>query len=192
MHTNASAKPHWHFAFTLPLLKMKLESCYKIGVIAKPHGLKGEVTILLEDTQVDWDATKSVFVLTGASQLVPYFIENISVRGTKAFLKFEDVDSPELAASISKREIYLPKSERPKSGKGEFYDDEISGFTVTDELNGELGTVEGVEMSGMNRLIVVKNGDKEILIPVNSPFILSINKTRKKISVNLPEGFLDI
>jgi 16S rRNA processing protein RimM len=33
---------------------------------------------------------------------------------------------------------------------------------------------------------------KEVLIPVNSPFITSINKSKKKISVNLPEGFLDI
>jgi 16S rRNA processing protein RimM len=190
MHTNASATSHWHFAFRTTT--MNQESCFKIGVIAKPHGLKGEVTVLLEDSQVDWENLKSAFILTKAGQFVPYFIETISVRGSKAFLKFEDVNSPELAASISKREIFLPKSERPKSGKGEFYDDEITGFEVSDETVGALGVVVGVEMSGVNRLVVVKGNDKEVLIPVNSPFILSINKSRKKISVNLPEGFLDI
>ena len=161
-------------------------------MIAKPHGLKGGVTVLLEDTAVDWDTVKSVFILTGTNQLVPYFIENISVRGAKAFVKFEDINSPELAASISKRGIFLSKADRPKSEKGDFYDDEITGFAVNDEVSGDIGTVAGVEMSGMNRLLVVKNEMKEILIPVNSPFILGINKSKKKISVKLPEGFLDI
>src|SRR5690242_10826960 len=143
---------------------MKPESCYKIGMIAKPHGLKGEVTVLLENTPIDWDSIKSVFIQTGTSQLVPYFIEYISVRGLKAFLKFEDVNSPELAASISKREIFLPKSERPKTGRGEFYDDEILGFNVNDKLHGDIGTVEDVEVSGTNRLLVIKKDEKEVLI----------------------------
>jgi 16S rRNA processing protein RimM len=30
------------------------------------------------------------------------------------------------------------------------------------------------------------------MIPVNGPFITSINKSKKKINVALPEGFLDI
>ena len=107
-------------------------------------------------------------------------------------MKFEDINSPELAASISKRGIFLSKADRPKSEKGDFYDDEITGFAVNDEVSGDIGTVAGVEMSGMNRLLVVKNEMKEILIPVNSPFILGINKSKKKISVKLPEGFLDI
>lgn len=171
---------------------MKLESCYKIGLVAKPHGLKGEVTVLLEDAPAEWDSLKTIFLLADNSQLVPYFIEQISVRGTKAFLKFEDIDTPEAAADISKHELYLPKSERPKSGRGEFYDDEVTGFEVSDDTHGLLGTVAGVEMSGINRLLVVKNEEREILIPINSPFITNINKTKKKISVNLPDGFLDI
>jgi 16S rRNA processing protein RimM len=46
--------------------------------------------------------------------------------------------------------------------------------------------------AGANRLLVLMQGEKEVLIPVNSPFILSINKSKKRISVDLPEGFLDI
>jgi ribosomal 30S subunit maturation factor RimM len=38
--------------------------------------------------------------------------------------------------------------------------------------------------------VAVKN--KEVLIPLNSPFIVSTNKTKKLIKVALPDGFLDI
>jgi 16S rRNA processing protein RimM len=170
---------------------MKLDSCYKIGLITRPHGLKGEVTVFLDDPGVDWDSTKSVFIRTGNS-LVPYFIEQLSVQGTKAYIKFEDVTTPESAAQIAKHEIFLPKTARPKSGRGEFYDDEIIGFTVTDATAGAIGTVTDVVTSGPARLLEVKNDKKEILIPIDGPFITSINKSKKKIEVDLPDGFLDI
>jgi 16S rRNA processing protein RimM len=171
---------------------MKVEQCYKIGKVARPHGLKGEVTVLLEDAPADWEALKTVFIQLRPNELVPFFIESVSVRGAKAFVKFEEHDTPEQAESISKKDIYLPKNERPKSGRGEFYDDEIIGFEVEDAQHGQIGEISAVETSGTIRLLVVSNGEKEFLIPTNGPFITSINKTKKKISVDLPEGFLDI
>ena len=59
---------------------MKIEDCYKIGLIARPHGLKGEVTAVLDDAVVDWDSTESVFLRMG-NGLVPYFIEQLSKIG---------------------------------------------------------------------------------------------------------------
>jgi 16S rRNA processing protein RimM len=123
---------------------------------------------------------------------VPYFIESISIRDTKAYVKFEDIDSIDDAQGISKRALYLPKSTRVKSARGEFYDDEVIGFDVEDESAGNLGKVTTVVDAGSNKLLVIVNAGKEVLIPVNGPFITSINKSKKKVSVNLPEGFLDI
>jgi 16S rRNA processing protein RimM len=171
---------------------MDIDQCYKIGYILKPHGLKGGVTISIDDDAPnDFSAVKNIFVLED-HRLVPYFIESASIKGNKAFIKFEDVDTPESAAKISKHAIYLPKTERPKSGRGEFYDDEITGFAVEDEVLGALGVIEDVMTAGPNRLLVLNHQGKEILIPINSPFIISVNKSRKRIIVNLPEGFLDI
>jgi 16S rRNA processing protein RimM len=171
---------------------MKIDACYKIGYILKPHGLKGYVTVSIDpEAPNDFSALTSVF-LEDQSRLVPYFIEEISVQGSRAIIKFEDVNTETEARSISKNALYLPKTERPKSTRGEFYDDEIIGFTVTDEEAGVLGAVTEVTKAGANRLLVINREGTEVLIPVNGPFILSINKTKKKISVNLPEGFLDI
>lgn len=171
---------------------MELKNCFKIGYVLKPHGLKGEVTVSLdEDAPDNLENLDAVFLLQN-NNLIPYFISAISVRDVKAFVKFEDVDSPEAAQEISKTTIYLPKEARPKSARGEFYDDEITGFLVTDEQLGDLGVIQEVMSAGPNRLLVLDHQGKEVLIPVNSPFILSINKSKKKITVILPDGFLDI
>jgi 16S rRNA processing protein RimM len=171
---------------------MEIDSCFKIGWILKPHGLKGEVTVMLDqEAPEDLSSMESVF-LEQNSRLVPYFIKSVSTHGKKAFVKFEDVDSVETATKISKQSLYIQKSARPKLGRGEFYYDEIIDFEVQDEDKGLLGKIKEVIQAGPNRLLVVNYNGKEVLIPVNGPFIESVNKTKKKVSVNLPEGFLEL
>lgn len=171
---------------------MEIESCFKIGWILKPHGLKGDVRVILdEDAPEDFSAVESVFIEQN-ERLVPYFIQQMSAQGSKAFIKFEEIDSVEEAGKIAKHAVYLEKSQRPKAKRGEFYNDEIIGFEVHDEEKGFLGKIREIIQAGPNRLFAVDYGQKEVLIPVNGPFITSINKTKKRVSTSLPEGFLEI
>lgn len=170
---------------------MEITACFKIGYVAKSHGLKGEVTIVLGPDCPDLENLKSIFVESN-SQLVPYFIQSVSLNGIKAFLKLEDVNTPELAASLKGCSLFLPKSDRPRLARGEFYNDEVLGFEVIDAEIGPLGPVTDVLESGPNRYLTIIFNRKEIMIPLNGPFIKGVNKTKKKISVELPDGFLDI
>lgn len=171
---------------------MDIKAAYKIGYIVKPHGLKGQVTVSLDpEAPADLDEMETIFIEKN-KQLIPYFRSDISISGSKAYLKLEDVNTIEEAQTICKSAIYLPKTSRPKSGRGEFYDDEIVGFLVTDEAEGDLGSVTEITTAGPNKLLTLIYNGKEVLIPINGPFIKSINKTKKTISVELPEGFLEI
>lgn len=171
---------------------MTTDDCYKIGFIMRPHGLKGEVTVSLDtEAPEDLNEIQTIFVHL-SDRLLPYFIERISLRGAKAFVKLEDVDTAEAAENISRSAIYLPKSTRPRSRRGAFYDDEVIGFEVSDTALGTLGKVTAVMQAGPNKLLSVDHEGKEVLIPVNGPFIDSVNKSRKTITVTLPEGFLDL
>jgi len=171
---------------------MKITDCFKAGFVQRPHGLRGEVTVVLApDAPIEAEELKTVF-LEDDGRLIPYFVDAISLNGSKALVKFQDVDTLEAAEKISKKSVYLPKTERPKSGRGEFYDDEVIGFDVEDEVAGPLGQIQEIIQAGANKLIVVLEGEKEVLIPVNSPFVVRLNKTTRKMTVSLPEGYLDI
>ena len=66
---------------------MELSDCFKIGYVQKTHGLKGEVTIALEPgAPDDFEAITSIFAEV-KGRLIPYFIEEISFKGDKAFVK---------------------------------------------------------------------------------------------------------
>jgi len=171
---------------------MKKEDCYKAGFIMRPHGLKGEVTVSLDpDSPAEWESLTSVLI-EKQNTLVPYFIESVSIKKDKAFVKFEDVSSPEDAAKLKSHSIYLIKTSRPKLPAGDFYDDEIIGFEVNDQTLGILGHVKTLERAGINRFIILDYEQKEVMIPAQQPLLKSINRSKKIVSVALPEGFLDI
>jgi 16S rRNA processing protein RimM len=169
---------------------MLKEDCFQIGFVQRTHGLKGEVTCVIstELPETDFDA---VFVELD-NRLIPYFIKQLSLKGDRALIQFEDVGTLEQAQRLVGKPLHLQKSLRAKLGRGEYYDDEIIGFTVTDQAAGVLGKIRELVDAGPNKLIAVDYHDKEVLIPVNGPFIKSINKSKKTVSVELPDGFLDL
>jgi len=169
-----------------------MDDYYNIGKIAKPHGLKGEVTVLLRpDLPNDIRSIDVIFIRMN-DQMVPHFIKSASVTGNKAYLQFDEIDTLDDAETIAKHELFLPKSIRPKSKNGEFYDDEVVGFTVEDKSLGVLGAIREIIQSGAQRLILINFQSKDLLIPINGPFIKKINKTGKKMTVELPDGYLEL
>lgn len=119
----------WHFLFTRTRTMLK-ESCFKIGFIQRTHGLKGEVTSVIDGDLPDTEFN-TVFVDEN-NRLIPYFIKSFSLQGTKALIRFEDVDQLEQAKKLVGKAVYLQKTLRPRLGRGKFYDDEIIGFIVTE------------------------------------------------------------
>jgi 16S rRNA processing protein RimM len=179
------ATSYWRFC----LDTMDLSQHIKIGYVSKTHGLKGEVTFQLSADAPEPEVGQ-VLMFEKNGAVVPHFVKEISINGAKAFVKLEDVNTFEAAGQLKGNSIYLEKSKRPKLKRGEFYDDELVGFAVHDAEAGKLGIVNRVENQGLNKLLDV--GEKNVLIPVNGPFITSISKAKKRIDVELPEGFLDI
>lgn len=140
---------------------------------------------------IELDSVESVFIELKGS-LVPYFIQSVSDRGDKAFIKFDDVNTTEQAAALKGSALWLSKTVRPSLKRGEFYNDEVVGFMVEDATEGKLGLLKQVIQSGPSRLLEIDYNGKDVLIPINGPFIKSVNKSKKLIKVSLPEGFLSI
>ena len=169
---------------------MSKKSVFKIGHVAKTHGLKGEVTMTFLPG-IFADHLDEILMESGG-EYIAYIVEHYSARPDLAYLKLKDINHIDEAKTLRGKGIFLPSSQRPKSAKGAFYDDEVVGFLVTDNQLGEIGTVAQASSEGGVRLLMVLKGRKEIIIPVDGPFIQSINKTKKTIQVDLPDGFLEI
>ena len=173
---------------------MRIDDCYQLGYVIKTHGLHGELSILLDvDFPDAYEVLESVFVATAGSEtLVPFFVEHIAIRQNKALVKFEEIDTIDQAETLLKANLYLPLERLPPLEDDQFYYHEIIGFVVEDQQQGALGVVQDVYESTGQDMIVMQYQEKEILIPINDDIVLRVDKAKKVVYVNLPEGLLHV
>jgi 16S rRNA processing protein RimM len=171
---------------------IKVEDVYKIGIINKPHGVHGELLFTFDDDIFDRvEADYIVCLMDGI--LVPFFFESYRFRSdTTALIKLEGIDTEQQARRLNNVEVYFPKEHAD-----ELKDDELSwqffvGFTIKDIHKGEIGKVKDVDDSTINTLFVVEHEGTEVLIPAQEDFIIDLNRKTKVISMNLPDGLLEL
>ena len=170
---------------------MDFESCYQLGYLLKTHGLKGDVVIEIDaDYPEEYVEMESVFVEIN-KKLVPFFIERIQLSGSKATIKFEDIDLAQ-ANKMKGAGIYLPLEVLPDLKDGGYYYHELIGFSVKDKSLGSLGIISGFYSSGNQDLLAMDYKEKEVLIPLTDEVVTQVDKKAKTIETSLPDGLLDI
>jgi 16S rRNA processing protein RimM len=89
-------------------------------------------------------------------------------------------------------ELYLPLSTLPKLEGNKFYFHEVIGFKVIDSIDGEVGIIEEVNDQTAQTLLVIKDGEREILFPVVDELIERVDRKEQTIYVHFPDGLLDL
>lgn len=166
----------------------------EIGRFGKPHGIKGELSAVIPDPDIDPAELKCIFVESDGL-MVPFFIISWRTKGVESvLLTLEGIDSQEKAALFTNKTIFalpgdIPENEDDEDG---FYLDDLTGFTIISD-NEAIGTVEDFDDSTENYLFIVaaQNG-KKILIPANPDLIESVNPDTRTINMNLPSGLINL
>ena len=165
---------------------------YFLGKIYKPNGYKGKVNIYLDvDDPLEYESLKMVFIDKNG-MLIPYFINSIHILNNKAVVEFQDIDSIEKAELISNSDLYLPLSELPELTGNQFYFHEVIGFSVVDKTKGELGAVCKIFEYPSQAVIQVFFKEKEILIPINPHVIVQVDREKKEIQIDAPDGLIEL
>ena len=168
---------------------IKEEEVYKIGKLGKTHGVKGEISFLFDDDVFDRvDADYLVLMIDGI--LVPFFMEEYRFRSdTTAIVKFEGIDTQERARELTGCDVWFPRALADSD------DDTITwaaivGFDIIDANSGKpVGRIASVDDSTLNILFCLEDGR---LIPASEDLITGIDKENKHITINIPEGLLDL
>lgn len=171
---------------------IRKEEVFKIGIINKPHGVKGEVVFTFADDVFDRvDCDYLVLLLDGI--MVPFFMEGYRFKSNNvALVKFEGVDTAEKARMFTNVEVYFPVKYLDDDGGEEILLWNVfEGFQVTDKCHGELGEIVGVDDSTINVLFVIEKDGKELLLPAHEEFILDVDRKHKRMYVEIPDGLLD-
>ncbi len=172
---------------------MKQDELFQLGKIVRTFGSKGEVVFQIDAEILSQIKKLESVYLKINENLVPFFIELLQPRPKgQAMVKFLDVDSTEDASQLSGCEIFIPIAMLPKQKGSQLFSFEIEGFTVMDANRGETGKVTAVLEMPQQALLAIDYDGKEILIPIVDEIVKKIDRKKKVIHIEAPEGLIEL
>ncbi len=172
---------------------IRKEEVFKIGQFAKPHGIKGEISLVTNSDVFD-DAEDPCVICEIDGILVPFFVEEYRYKtDTVLLVKLENVNDEKAAREFTNREVFFPLEDVDEDDLvGDMSWDSFIGYTVIDEQHGELGKITDVDETTINVLLQIDHKGNEILLPAAEELITAADHENKTLRVSVPEGLLDL
>jgi len=183
-----------------------------VGQIGKPHGIRGEVSVVVRtDEPEERFVPGSVFVtevprdrrvstgpaaVSGVKFDVPkqLVLESIRWHQGRGIAVFENIYDRNVAEELRGVFLQVDSDElTPPDDPDEFHDHQLVGLRVESADGTVHGSVERIEHAPSSDLIVLKKtGGGTALIPFVSAMVPIVDVAGGKIVVDLPEGLLDL
>lgn len=163
-----------------------------IGKVLKPHGIHGEMAFEFSSDVFDREEVPFfIFELDGI--FVPFRVVSYRLRSAStALVQLKGISTEEQARAFSGLTLYISSGYLGKMDDEEVEVQYFEGFELVDIHHGSIGIVSEVDQTTENALFVIPRGDDEVLIPVGDSYILTIDHEKRIITVDLPEGLLEL
>lgn len=171
---------------------MNKEQHFSIGKFAGTHSLKGELVLKHAlGKRTSLKGLTTIFVKDKNGSILPWFIEAARIKNNEeVFVKLEGIDTKEEARSLVQKEVWLAETDFKKHA-AKTSAISLLGFTVVDGEN-TLGTIEEIIEQPHQILCRLEVQGKEVLIPLHEETLKKIDQKNNIVSVELPDGLLDI
>ena len=168
---------------SLPLLVM--------GEITGAHGLEGNIKVRSFAQAPDLFAPGSrVFVSSGTRvDAQPFVIDHCVPYKKGLLMRLAGIKDRNMADALIGKQILVPRSRLPEPDENAWYWEDLYGLTVTDEVSGDLGTIDTIFSTGAHDILVVKTKGRELLIPMHRQFVMSVDIENAVVVTRLPEGY---
>lgn len=169
---------------------IRREDVYRIGKLGKAHGVKGELSMMIDDDTFD-RVEAEYLILEMDGIMVPFFMEEYRFKTDDTVLvKFEDVDTQERAKQLTGTEVFFPRALAQEDETGELSYAQLVGFTIINAADkSAAGVIASVDEQTVNIMFELTDGR---LIPAAEELIDGIDIEKKEITMIIPEGILDL
>ncbi|HPE33818.1 MAG TPA: ribosome maturation factor RimM [Bacteroidales bacterium] len=172
---------------------MEKDDFFLLGKITKFNKKTAELVIVADTDNAGDYLDNPVLFLDIDGGLVPFFVQELRLRGNDGFYALlEDFTNSEKAQTLIGCNVYLPVDKLAALDDNHFYYHDIVGFTVVDQQAGELGKIIQVFEGAEQVLLKVLFRGRELLIPLVDQFLVKVNKRKKVLIMDLPEGLTEL
>jgi 16S rRNA processing protein RimM len=103
-------------------------------------------------------------------------------------VELEGVGDRDAAERLRDRDILIERDQMPAAGPGEYFREDLQGFTVRNLEGVVLGTLQHFLEAPAGALMVV-SGDAERWLPATAPFLKRVDLERREIEMDWPADF---
>lgn len=160
---------------------MSSEPTVVVGRITRPHGVRGELTVMvLSEVPGRFDVGATVFLESGRALTVA----TSRPHKDRVLVTFSEVTDRESAEALRGAVLVVPESTSPPLAEGSWWDHQLVGCAVFTESGVELGELRQVIHTAANDVwSAVDASGVETLIPVLRDVLVSVDTDARRIVV---------
>jgi 16S rRNA processing protein RimM len=169
------------------------DNLISVARIARPQGIRGEVIAdLLTDFPERFAKLDKAYVKRPSGELLILELENSRLHKGRVALKFAGYDSINAAEELRGASVMISRDQLVELPEDTYYDFDLIDCEVTTVDGERLGRVAQVQNFGAAPLLAVRDGERELLIPLVLSICVEIDTAQKRIVLDPPEGLLDL
>jgi 16S rRNA processing protein RimM len=160
-----------------------------IGKIVGVHGIKGANKFKsFADSLSVYRPGRSLLMRDNRNRETSVEINWVKSHTGTPLISFKGVTDRHQAQALIGAELFIPETELPELDEDTFYWFELIGLDVYTAQEEYLGRITSIFPTGSNDVYVVKDRQKEILVPALESVVIDIDLENKCMRVDLPEG----
>jgi 16S rRNA processing protein RimM len=157
-----------------------------VGRITRPHGVRGELAVLVLSEVPGRFADGAVVLMEDGRSLT---VRSSRPHGDRLLVTFEEVAGREDADALRGALLMVPESSSPELPPGSWWDHELVGCVVTTESGRALGTLRDVIHTTANDVwSAVADDGTETLIPVLADVLVDVDVQARRVVVREIRG----
>jgi len=164
-----------------------------VGIVARPHGLGGQVIVNPETDFIEVRfAPGATFWTRSTRGDEPLVVATARVQNGRPVVGFAGCTTIDQAQQLSGLELRVSAERLQPLDAGSYYQHELVGCAV-ETTNGErVGEVARVEGGATGSLLAIDGPRGEILIPFAVDICVEIDMTARRIRIDPPDGLLEL
>ncbi|MEO7803936.1 MAG: ribosome maturation factor RimM [Actinomycetota bacterium] len=159
-------------------------------MVAKPHGIRGEVIVDNLSDSPDRFAAGAV-LMVGPSETMMRVVRSSDHKG-RLIVAFEGVVDRNQAETMRGWHVVIDNADIMPLDEDAFWEHELVGMAVIDTSGNTLGVLSSVVRRQEQDLwCVTVEGGNEVLVPAVKPIVHSVDRNERLIVLHPPGGLFD-
>jgi 16S rRNA processing protein RimM len=175
-----------------PLIRQTADGLLRVGYIAGSHGLHGALRVRTDNPDsTTLGALERLFVETATGRREFKVLSVSALGGGHQRVVLEGIDDADAAQALRGGAVMVTAADLPPLKEGEFYYFQIAGAEVILTDGRRLGTIEDIMPTGGHDVWVVRDGQREVLVPVIADVVKAMDLEARRVTIEAVPGLLD-